>query len=341
MHCEKYNKQGLGNLLAHYERKNYKTRRYSNENIDKERTHLNYNLAPTREEGLYKFIKNRVTELNIIKRKTAIWCCDWCLTVPAEIKDDNEKSRAFFESSYEFLKERYGEKNVVSAYVHLDEASAGHMHFCFIPIVTKQVCEFDNESGQLVTKTIEKVLAKEVINRVELSSIHNDLQRHLDNDLTFEAKILNGATNGKNKSVKELKYKTDLEKQIKENQQTLDEMKQALKILSTNFINLNQNANHYNKVLIEEQAERKKELEATAKYVQNLMNGYDISLDDLLREVENRDNKIYNIDLSYKKSLEILKEMDNVNKEAKELEEQIEQKTKEYSKISDEELDLV
>lgn len=341
MHCEKYNKQGLGNLLSHYERKNYKARRYANENIDKERTHLNYNLAPTHQEGLYQFIKNRVTELNIIKRKTAIWCCDWCLTVPAEIKDDNEKSRAFFESSYEFLKERYGEKNVVSAYVHLDEASAGHMHFCFIPIVTKQVCEFDNESGQLVTKTIEKVLAKEVINRVELSSIHNDLQRHLDNDLTFEAKILNGVTNGKNKSVKELKYKTELEKQIKENQQTLDEMKQALKILSTNFINLNQNANHYNKVLIEEQAERKKELEATAQYVQNLMNGYDIALDDMLREVENRDNKIYNIDLSYKKSLEILKEMDNVNKEAKELEEQIEQKTKEYSKISDDELDLV
>ena len=33
--------------------------------------------------------------------------------------------------------------------------------------------------------------------------------------------------------------------------------------------------------------------------------------------------------------------MDNVNKEAKELEGQIEQKTKEYSKIYDDELDLV
>lgn len=340
MHCAKYNKQGLGNLLSHYERKNNKYRKYANENIDKEKTINNYNLAPEHEEGLYKFIKNRVEELNIIKRKTAIWACDWCITVPQEIKDDEEKYKEFFQKTYEFLKNRYDEKNVVCSYVHLDETTP-HMHFCFIPVIHKQECEFDSGTGNLITKTVEKVLAKEVITKAELSSIHTDLQRFLENELDFEAKILTGTTNKKYKNVNELKYKTELEKQIKENQQTLDEMKKAMKQLSTNYLNLYQNATHYNRVLIEEEKERKKELESSANYVQNLMNGYDIALDDLLREIENRDNKIYNIDLSYKKSLEVLKELENTNKQAKEIKSKIEEKTKEYNKIKDDELDLV
>ena len=229
---------------------------------------------------------------------------------------------------------------MVSAYIHMEETTP-HQHFAFIPVTSKQVCEFDNESGQLITKTIEKVLAKEVINRVELNSIHTDLQRYLDNELEFEVHILNGSTNGKNKSIKELKYKTELEKQIKENQQTLDDMKKAIKQLSTNYLNLYQNASHYNKVLVEEQKEREKELKNTAIYVNNLMGSYDLTFDELLRQIENRDNKIYSIDLSYKKSLEILKELDNLNKESKELENVIEEKVKEYNKINDEELDLV
>lgn len=346
MHCAKYTKQALPNLLAHYERRDNKKRNYNNKDIDKDRTCQNYNLAPKREEGLYKFIKNRVQELNILNRKNTIWCCDWCITVPKEIKDDEEKRKEFFKCTYDFLAERYGEKNVVSAFVHLDEASSsdfggGHMHFCFIPSVTKQVCEFDNEKGELVTKTIEKVLCKEVINRVELSSIHTDLQRYLDNELDFEVHVLNGSTHGRNKSIKELKYKSELEKQIKENQQTLDDMKKAIKQLSTNFLNLHQNACHYNKVLVEEQKEREKELKNTALYVNNLMGSYDLTFDELLRQVENRDNRIYSIDLSYKKSLEILKELDNLNKESKELENVIEEKVKEYNKINDDELDLV
>ena len=46
----------------------------------------------------------------------------------------DEQIKQFFELSYKFLSERYGEQNVISAYVHMDETTP-HMHFLFIPIV--------------------------------------------------------------------------------------------------------------------------------------------------------------------------------------------------------------
>ena len=45
MHYAKYTQTGLANLIAHYERKNNDTREYENKNIDKDKTHLNYDLA--------------------------------------------------------------------------------------------------------------------------------------------------------------------------------------------------------------------------------------------------------------------------------------------------------
>ena len=339
MHCEKYNKQGLGNLLSHYERKNYSTKRFSNENIDKTKTYLNYNLAPTRPEGLYKFIKDRVTKLNIIKRKTAIWCCDYCLTAPVEIQGDTEKCNAFFKSAYDFLEARYGEENVVSAYVHLDETSP-HLHFCFIPVVKKQECFLDMESGELVQRTIEKVIAKECINRAELNSIHPDLQRHLDSTLEFEANITNGATKNGNKSIKELKQKKELEEQIKQAEAKLAEIRKELSALATKFANLHQNAVYYNGVLVQEETQRKKEFVQCGEHIQNLLNSYDTSFDMVINQLENRDNRIYNIDLSYKKSLEVLKVLEQTNKEAMKLEAEIKEKVKELKRVQANEFDL-
>ena len=51
-----------------------------------------------------------------------------------EISYTDEQTKQFFELSYKFLSERYGEQNVISAYVHMDETTP-HMHFLFIPIV--------------------------------------------------------------------------------------------------------------------------------------------------------------------------------------------------------------
>ena len=339
MHCEKYNQKGLGNLLSHYERKNNKFRKYTNENIDKEKTYLNSNLGPTHEDGLYKFIKDRVNELGISKRKNAIWACDWCLTAPEEIQGDKDRCDQFFQSAYNFLKDRYGEENVVSAYLHYDETSE-HMHFCFIPVVHKSEVTFNAETGQLITTTVDKVIAKECINRIELKTIHNDLQRHLDAELSFDAKILNGATKGKNMSVKELKYKSELEKEIKDMSKQLEQIKKDITAITTNFINLNETASRYNNILIAEEQERSKEISKSSEHIQNLMGSYDYAFDDIIRQLEYRDNIVYKIDTSYDKSLTVLKELEETVKKSEELTKEIDEKSKEYKKLYDNDLEM-
>ncbi|MBD2790567.1 plasmid recombination protein, partial [Xenorhabdus sp. DI] len=76
------------------------------------------------------------------------------VTLPENLKGISEKEqRKFFEKTYEFLTNRYGgEKNVLSANVHMDETTP-HMHFAFMPVVWDE------------KKQREKVSAKEVLTR--------------------------------------------------------------------------------------------------------------------------------------------------------------------------------
>ena len=113
-----------------------------------------------------------------------------------------EQERSFFQSAYDFMVKKYREENVISAWVHKDEAGQAHMHFAFIPIC------IDKKKG------IEKVSAKEVLTRDELRSIHKDMSKYMERIFGYDVGILNGATAGGNKSVIELKTK-DLQREIK------------------------------------------------------------------------------------------------------------------------------
>lgn len=330
MHCEKYNKSGLGNLLAHFERKDNRYRKYKNENINKEKTYLNYNLAPQHEEGLYKFVKNRVTELNIIKRANAVWCCDWCLSAPREIVGDYKKCKEFFQLAYDFLEERYGKDNVVSCFCHYDEGlpddtmpdrlfHSAHCHFCFIPVITSQELEFSKETGELVTITKEKVSAKERINRTELSTIHNQMQSFLNENLPFTADILNGATKGGNLSVEQLKYKTELQKEINQYENQLSELKEKIQMIATNFINLTETANHYSSKISEKLEKHDEKVSFACSQISNLIDSYDVSLDSLKHQLEIRDNTLISLETNYTTTLELMDKLKATSSELEEL----------------------
>ena len=109
-----------------------------------------------------------------------------------------EDSHAFFLAVYEFLSNRYGKKNVVSAYVHMDEiGQTPHMHFCFVPVQTL-------EDGS------EKLNAKAIVDKNELRTFHPALQKAVDQSLGYHVSIQNGITReqGGNKTVKQLKEET-------------------------------------------------------------------------------------------------------------------------------------
>ena len=198
-HVAKYTAAAVGHMTNHYGRSSDDGVKRSNENIDPKRTHLNYNLAPDREGGQVAFLQRRLSQVKVQKRADVNVLYDWVVTLPqGNYTPDQE--RAFFQKSYDFLSAQYGASNVVSAYVHMDE-SQPHLHFAFIPVVP------DRRRGG------EKVSAKECITRANLNSFHSDFQSYLDaHGEPGLFPVINGATAGGNRTVKELQAERQIEK---------------------------------------------------------------------------------------------------------------------------------
>ena len=150
--------------------------------------------------------------------------CSWVVTLPEyrhhnqslHVSPDKEQvERLFFERSYRFLCDRYGEQNVISAYVHKDEKTP-HMHFAFVPVTE------DKKRGG------EKVSAKEVITKNDLKTFHTDLERYLDSFRDWHFEVVNEATKDGNKEIAELKKQTAHEEVLKAQQEALQARQRAL-----------------------------------------------------------------------------------------------------------------
>lgn len=174
-HIAKYKGGALGNMCGHYDRWRGDLEKAAvRDNIDPALTHLNYNLAPERNGGQVRFVHERISALQLKRkpRKDAVLMCDCVLTAPKSL--DRSELHAFFKSGYEFLAERYGRENVVSAYVHFDEPGAQpHMHFAFVPVT---------DDGRLA--------AKDVVNRQDLRTLHGDMQRSVEAALGHHVEIV-------------------------------------------------------------------------------------------------------------------------------------------------------
>ena len=187
-HLEKYSKAAIGHLIAHYDRQ---AENIGNESVDRTRSHLNYNLAaelqPMKQGD---FIKQRCSEVKVQNRKDVNVMCTWVLTAPKDLPESEQA--AFFKAAFDFMADRYGRENVISAYVHMDETTS-HMHFAFVPVVE------DKKKGGF------KVSAKERVDRKELRSFHQELDQAVSSVLGHPVSILNGATKMGNLTIAEIK----------------------------------------------------------------------------------------------------------------------------------------
>lgn len=216
---KKYTMAACGHMYAHYEREkdeNDEYVKFKNQDIDPERTPLNYNLATHQTMSQGEFMRKRCSEVTMQKRKDVNVMVSWIVTAPKDLKEDEYEK--FFKSSYEFLEKRYGKENVVSAYVHMDETTP-HMHFAFVPVVKS----FSKRKNQ----EIEKVSAKECVDRNDLQRFHGELEQYLGQELGHEVHIMNEATKEGNKSIEELKRKSAADR-LKEVQVQVDEKKGEL-----------------------------------------------------------------------------------------------------------------
>ncbi|KAB2397083.1 MobV family relaxase, partial [Bacillus cereus] len=142
---------------------------HTNHDIESERTHLNYDLHNDGHIDYLKTVKDKIeqnVETNRAIRKDAVVMCEFVVTSNREFFDvldmvDSAQQKVFFKEAYSFLKDRYGEQNIVHAAVHLDEKTP-HMHVGMVPVTEKN-----------------KLSAKQIFNRKELVSLQDDFHAHM------------------------------------------------------------------------------------------------------------------------------------------------------------------
>ena len=132
----KYKRENLKGIFRHNERRN---KNYSNENIDKEKSYLNYSLKSPQYSYEKEFdrIREKYNLKGQIKTVSNI-ACEYIITSDHDYFENigEEETKRFFETAYKFVCEYkdLGEKYIISATVHRDE-STPHMHLIFLPVV--------------------------------------------------------------------------------------------------------------------------------------------------------------------------------------------------------------
>lgn len=172
-HIEKYQQPALKGMTDHYARVAERERGFERENIDPARMGENYNLAPDRGDPL-EFIQARIESLDLKRkpRSNAVRLCDCIVTLPRDCKPEDEPK--FFRATEDFLSHKWGVENVVSAWVHKDEAQP-HLHHAWVPVT---------EDGRLS--------AKDVVSRGMLRSLHKELNDAVDAALGYHVSVLLG-----------------------------------------------------------------------------------------------------------------------------------------------------
>ena len=231
----KYKRKELNLIYRHNERKNTN---YSNTNIDRNKSYLNYSLK--------KCYSPYTTSFNEIRKKynlkgqlkvTNNIACEYIITASPEffINIGTEETKRYFECAYQFISnyKNLGSEYILSARVHMDE-STPHMHLVYIPVVHT----IDKKTG----KNIDKISCTEFwYGKNSYKALQDNYYKYMIKcgfDLERSKNIENTHIN-----IKDLKIITNYEEQQYLNK-TTPHIEQELKANNVDEIK-----NHYKKVI--------------------------------------------------------------------------------------------
>lgn len=246
-------------LEAHHERQ--KEKYASNPDIDTRRSKYNFHIVKP-QGRYYHFIQNRIEQAGCRTRKDSTRFVDTLITASPEFfKEKSPKeTAAFFQRAADFLIQRVGRGNIVSAVVHMDEKTP-HMHLTFVPLTE------DN-----------RLSAKEILgNRASLSKWQDDFHAYMvEKYPDLERGESAFQTGRKHIPTRLFKQAVSLSKQAKAIETVLDgigplnagkKKEEALALLKKWFPQMENFSGHLKKykVTIDDLLEENKKLEARAK----------------------------------------------------------------------------
>ncbi len=162
-HMEKYHKTDIAPVENENERD--ETYQASNTQIDFTRTRNNYNIIK-RQRSYTQFINDKIEALNLPTkvRKDAVLMCSFVVGSDREFFGglSSGEQQQFFVDCTRFFAERYGEENIISAVVHMDETTP-HLHLNLIPIANGRLCAktlFDRKALQNLQSDFHSVVGK-------------------------------------------------------------------------------------------------------------------------------------------------------------------------------------
>ena len=132
----RFQKRKAGGVAAcerHNERK--KEAYKSNPDIDMGRSKNNYHLVPPPRYTYKKEINRKVAEAGCKVRRDSVMMVETLITASPEFMNSlpPTEQKEYFTMALNFIAERVGKQNILSAVVHMDEKTP-HMHLCFVPI---------------------------------------------------------------------------------------------------------------------------------------------------------------------------------------------------------------
>ena len=153
---EKLTRAEINGKGTHNDRK---AKNHTNKDIDPTKTYLNYYIKKnelTYTKEFDKYLKENNVQCHL--RSNSIIMCQMIFTSDQAFFDKigEEETKRYFDECYKFICDykNLGEKNIISAVVHLDEG-APHMHLMFVPVVHTKDKE-DNDIDKICARDFWK-----------------------------------------------------------------------------------------------------------------------------------------------------------------------------------------
>ena len=292
---EKLTRAEVNGKCTHNDRK---AKNHTNKDIDPTRTHLNYYIKKNNYTYTKEFDKLR-KEQNLAGhlRENSIIMCQMIFTSDQEFFDriGEQETKRYFDECYKFIcnYKNLGEKNIISAVVHLDEGTP-HLHLMFVPVVHTK-----DKDG----KDIEKICARDFWKgRDSYRKLQDAYFEHVKSKgFDLDRGLYVEETNRKNLSVEEFKKVTNYAKTKETLKNITLELPEVPELQDMKKVVLNRNK------IIEEQIIKPKDKLIKQLYNENVSLHKELSkqtemidtVEDFVKEKANLQNKNKNLIIDY------------------------------------------